>query len=104
MKLWCQDKVIELKNCTSFFSRFKGFMMCKKIDSALLFDRCNSIHTFFMVSNIDVILCDSNNIVLEYYNDVGPNRVIISKKGATRIYEVPVNYFDVKIGYKLEVE
>lgn len=79
-------------------------MMCKNIDRALLFDKCNSIHTFFMISNIDVILCDDNNVILYYFNDMAPNKVILPKKGVTRIYELPVNYFDIRIKDKLEVE
>ena len=104
MRLRYQNKEINLIECKSFFSRFKGFMMCKKIDHALLFDSCNSIHTFFMVSNIDVILCNDDNVILYYYKDLGPNKVILPKKGVTKVFELPVDYFDIKINDKLEVE
>ena len=104
MQLWYQNKCVKLIECKSFFSRFKGFMMCRKIDYALLFKRCNSIHTFFMISNIDVILCNEDNVILYYYNNLSPNRVILPKKGVTRVYEVPVNYFDIKINDCLEVK
>lgn len=77
--------------------------MCKNIDHALLFDKCNSIHTFFMVSNIDVLMCSKDNIVLYYYKNVSPNKVILPKKGVTRVYEIPVNYFDIKANDKVEV-
>ena len=70
MKLRYQNKDIELIECKSFFSRFKGFMMCKNINHALLFGNCNSIHTFFMISNIDVILCNDDNVILYYYKDL----------------------------------
>ena len=36
----------------------------KNINKALLFNHCNSIHTFFMKSNIDVILCNKDNKIL----------------------------------------
>lgn len=78
--------------------------MCKKIDYALLFKRCNSIHTFFMVSNIDVILCNDDNTILYYYRNVTPNKVILPKKGVTRVYELPVDYFNIKINDRLEVK
>lgn len=45
MKLLYNNKDIDLYECKSF-SRLKGFMFTKNIDKALLFDRCNSIHTF----------------------------------------------------------
>jgi len=103
MKLKYNDKEINLIDCKSFFSRFKGFMMCKNINHALLFKKCNSIHTFFMVKNIDVILCDDNNRVLYFYHNVYPNKVILPKSKVTRVFELPVNYFDIKIGDKLIV-
>lgn len=104
MKLRYQNKDIELIECKSFFSRFKGFMMCKNINHALLFGNCNSIHTFFMISNIDVILCNDDNVILYYYKDLAPNKVILPKRGVTKVFELPVNYFDIKINDKLEVE
>lgn len=78
--------------------------MCKNINYALLFNNCNSIHTFFMISNIDVILCNDDNIIMYYYKNVRPNRIIFPKKGVTCVYELPVNYFEIKLNDKLEVE
>lgn len=79
-------------------------MLCRDINKALLFKRCNSIHTFFMFSNIDVILCNEDNVVLYYYNSLEPNKIILPKKGVTRVYELPVNYFNIKVNDKLEVK
>lgn len=104
MKLRYKDKEIKLVLCNTFFSRFKGFMFTKNISHALLFKKCNAIHTFFMWENIDIILCNEDNVILEYYNDVKENQIIIGKKGVTRVYEVPVNYFDIKVNDKLEVD
>ena len=77
--------------------------MCKDINYALLFDNCNSIHTFFMVSNIDVILCDKNDTILYYYKDVKKNKIIWPKGRVSRVYELPVGYFDVSVNEKVEV-
>lgn len=98
MKLKYNDRDILLFECKSFFSRLMGFMFKKSIDYALLFDRCNSIHTFFMKCNIDVIMCDNNNIVLFYYRNLSKNRVILPKKGVKKVFETPSGYFDIKIG------
>lgn len=103
MKLVYKDKVINLVECRSFFSRFKGFMGQKKINKALLFKKCNSIHTFFMKEHIDVIFCDDDNIIMYYYKDLSPNRIIWPRRGATKVYELPVNYFNVQLYSKLEV-
>lgn len=101
MKLSDGKKEITLYECKSFYTRFMGFMGKRNINTALLFNRCNSIHTFFMKDNIDVIMCDSNNIVLYYYNNLGKNKVILPKKGGKKVFETPSNYFDIKLGKKM---
>lgn len=103
MKLIHNNKEITLKECKSFYSRFKGFMFKKNIDTSLLFNHCNSIHTFFMKSNIDIIMCNKENIVLYYYKNTPKNKIILPKKNVTKTYETPANYFDIKINDKLEV-
>lgn len=97
-------KEIELINCKSFYSRFKGFMFKKNIDRALLFEKCNSIHTFFMKENIDVIMCDKDNTILYIYKDLGKNKIILPKKGASKTIEMPCNYFDLEIGKKMIIK
>ncbi len=104
MKLSDGKKDIELINCKSFSSRLKGFMFKKNIKNALLFDKCNSIHTFFMKENIDVILCDKNNNILYFYKNLGKNRIILPKKNVTKVFETPSNYFDIKIGNKMIIK
>lgn len=101
MRLTYNNKSINLKECKSFYSRLRGFMFTKNIDKALLFDRCDSIHTFFMKENIDVIMCDKNNTILFYYNSLGKNKVILPKKNVRKVFETPGNYFDIKIGKKM---
>lgn len=78
-------------------------MFQRNIDHALFFDHCNSIHTFFMKEAIDVILCDKENRILYYYAHVLPNRIILPKKGVSRVYELPSFYFDIHINDRLEI-
>ena len=54
-------------------------MMEKNINRALLFDKCNSIHTFFMKHNIDVIMADKNHRVIGIYKNVSKNKIIINR-------------------------
>ena len=103
MKLMYQNREIALHECKTFYERLKGFMFAKAIDKALLFNRCNSIHTFFMKCNIDVIMCDSNNNVLYYYNDLPKNRIIFPKHGVYKVFELPVDYFKLKENSKLTI-
>lgn len=103
MKLMYDNKDIELIECKSFFSRLKGFMLKKEIDMALLFNKCNSIHTFFMKSNIDVIMCSKDNIVLYYYHNLGKNKIILPKKNVYKTIELPVGYFNIKTNEKIRM-
>ena len=103
MKLSYHNKEIELLECKSFKSRFLGFMGQKNISKCLYFNHCNCIHTFFMMENIDVIFCDKFNNILYYYKDLSPNKIILPKKKVTKVYELPVHYFDFKINEKIEL-
>ena len=92
MILKINDKVIKIKNCKSFFSRLKGFMFTKKkINSGLLFERCSSIHTFFMYQPIDVILLDKNNKIIKKYESLKSNKIILPKKNVKKVLELPVD-------------
>ena len=104
MKLIYQNKEINLTKCSTFYSRFKGFMLTKNIDKALLFDNCNSIHTFFMKENIDVIMCNKDNIILYYYQNLPPNHIILPKKKVTKVFELPAKYFNIKLSERMEIK
>ena len=79
-------------------------MFRKKIDTALLFNRCNSIHTFFMKSNIDVIMCDKNNKILYYFNNLSPNNIVFPKKNVYKTIELPVNFFNFEINTMIRID
>ena len=104
MKLVFKNKEIDLVECKSFYSRLRGFMFTKGINRALLFDNCNSIHTFFMKENIDVIMCDKNNIILYYYRYLNKNKVILPKKGVKKVFETPGGYFDINVREKIYIK
>lgn len=104
MKLLYEGKDIDLKECKSFYSRFMGFMFKKNINSSLLFDRCSSIHTFFMKENIDVIMCDRDNNILFHYRNLPKNRIVLPKSKVTKVFETPSGYFDIEIGKKMIIK
>ena len=103
MKLIYKNKDIELINCKSFYSRLMGFMFKKNINYALLFNKCNSIHTFFMKENIDVIMCDKKNNILFYYNNLSKNKIILPKKNVYKVIETPTNYFNIEKNTKIKI-
>ena len=104
MQLIYENKTIELIECKTFFKRLKGFMFTKKINKALLFNRCNSIHTFFMKNNIDVIMCNKENIILYYFKNLKKNKIILPKIGVNKTIELPPGYFDFKIKERVVIK
>ena len=103
MKLRYNNKEINLIECISFFSRFRGFMLKKNIDHALLFNKCNSIHTFFMREDIDVIMLDKDNIIRYYYYNLGKNKIILPKKNIYKTIELPVGYFNIMLNKEMDI-
>lgn len=95
---------INIKICKTFKTRLLGLMFQKKaIDFGLCFPHCNSIHTFFMRQNIDVIMTDKNNKILYIYKNLKPWKIILPKKHIYYTYELPINKFNYKIGDTLEI-
>jgi len=88
--------------CNNFFQRLKGFMFTNKIDKILCFPKCNSIHTFFMFKDIDIIMTDNDNNVLYTFYNLKPNRIIIPKKNVYYTYELPINTIKLNIGDKFK--
>ena len=97
MKLIYNNSSIDIVECKSFFSRLRGFMFKNNIYYALLFNKCNSIHTFFMKENIDVIMCNRDNVILYYFNNLSKSKVILPKKNVYYTFELPINKFNLKI-------
>lgn len=104
MKILYNNKTIDVIICNSFFKRLKGIMFLKKkLNYALLFPKCNSIHTFFCFQKIDVIIIDKNNKIIYFKKNIGKNKIIINKNGYSTL-ETPNNYFnDLEIGKYLEI-
>lgn len=94
---------IEVKFCTNFFSRLKGFMFKSNINYCLCFPKCNSIHTFFMFKPIDVIMTDKNYNILYIYKNVKPFRIILPKKNVYYTFELPINITNFKTSEKIEI-
>ena len=57
-----------------------------------------------MKDNIDVIMCDKDNQILFYYNNLGKNKIILPKKNVCKTIELPVNFFNIKLNEKIRME
>lgn len=79
----------------TFFKRFRGLMLARNVNYALVFvlpaeTKANaSIHTFFMLSEIDVIWLDSARRVVDFKR-ARKWRLYAPKKAAKYIIEGPV--------------
>lgn len=91
MYLSCNEKKIEIEDCTTFWKRLIGFMFQKKkIISGKRFPNCNSIHTFFMFQKIDVIMTDRNYRIIKMYPNLKSWRMIFPQKNIYYTYELPL--------------
>lgn len=97
------SKKIPLKSCENYFNRLIGLMGKKEIKYAVVFPKCNSIHTMFMKTNIDVYMCNKENEILYIYKNLPKNKFIMPKKEVYYTYELPVNYFDFKLGQTISI-
>ena len=104
MKIIKSKKCIELKYCNNFFNRFIGLMFKKNINTCLCFPRCNSIHTFFMLKPIDVIMTDKDYNIIYIFKNVKPFKIILPKKSVYYTFELPINKFEFKINEKIKIK
>ena len=104
MYLIIDDTKIKIRNANTFLKRLFGLLGEKEIISGMLFPHTNSVHTFFMRTNIDILALDENNEVILKCEDVPKNRIIAAKNSAkkTSILELPSNTSkSIRIGDKL---
>lgn len=95
MQITVNNQKINVKECTNILDRFKGLMF-KETITPLYFPHCNSIHTFFMKKNIDIIMTDKENKVISIYKNVKKNRIIINRK-AYNTLELPIDTYKIEL-------
>lgn len=83
--------LLKVKIANTFPKKLIGLMFKKNIDYGLLIPNCKSIHTFNMRTPIDVLLLDSNFMVLMINKNVRPNKIInfYTKEKHPYILELP---------------
>lgn len=93
-----------VKEANTFYKKLKGLMFIKNFNYILKF-KTNGIHTFFMKTNIDVVLTDKEDKILYIYKNLKPNKIILPKRKVKYTYEMPVNYIkNIKIGDHLNLK
>lgn len=103
MKIINDNIIINIKVCNNFLNKFKGFMFKKNIDTPLCFPKCNSIHTFFMLKPIDIIMTDKDFNILYIYKNFKPWHIIWFKRNVYYTFEFPINKYKFNINEKIKV-
>lgn len=101
MYLRTNNQKYEIIIANTFQKRLFGLTNKTNINYGMLFPQCNSIHTFFMKENIDIIGLDENNEVIYKYENLNKNRIIKIKNNIkkTSILEMPAHSTTkIKIG------
>jgi len=88
----------------TFWSKFRGKLL---INTPLLLNNCNSIHTIFNIKPIDVIFLDKNNKVIKLYEKLPPRCIIFPVFDAQKGLEFDADFIKnakIKIGEILVLE
>ena len=86
----------KVAQAASFFSRLRGYIGRAEPmpGEGILLVGCDSIHTWWMSFELDVLFLDHRGRVLDLIRSVPPWRGIKKTKGATYVLEVPVGTID----------
>ena len=90
MKIIIENKEINLVKAFTFYKSLMGFMFKKNISYGLIF-KTNSIHTFFMKENIDVIQTDKEYNVIRIIPNLKKNKIVLPKRNIYYTIELPNN-------------
>lgn len=90
------------------WKRFKGLMFQRSIgpDETLLLMPCNSIHSFFMRFDIDVIFLNSKMEVVKLSERLKPGRFGVICFGADAVLECPAGFIaahNIRIRHVLQI-
>lgn len=106
-RLKVNNKIVtdQLVVAYSYLDRLKGLMFKKfmKFD-VLMIKPCNSIHTYFMKINIDVLFVDNKNVVIHRMLDMKKGRFIMPIKNGSYVLESRAFFFkNISIGDSIEI-
>jgi uncharacterized protein len=77
--------------CTTLLQRAKGLLGKKSLlpGQAILLSPCNSVHTFFMRFDIDVLFVDKDYRVIKTVSTLKPGRITPAYWRACKVIELP---------------
>ena len=90
----------------NFLTRFLGYMFRKTPHhQTILIKPCNSIHTFFMNFDIDVLFINKEMEVIKKINSLSPRKIIFPVYLSVSVMEGKAGIFkNIAIGEKIEIQ
>lgn len=108
MNLLKNDIIIaqNIQKADSFIKRTVGLLNKKSLtlEEGLLFEKCNSIHSFGMKFDFDAIYLDNDNKVVGLIENIKPNRIMPIVFKAKKVLETTsgfVQKHNIQIGDKI---
>lgn len=99
------ETIFDVFIADSYAKRLFGYMFRKTPHhNAILLNPCNSIHTFFMKFNIDVLFLDEQMQVIKKIENLRPGQVVNVVRGAKIVIESKEGTFNnIKEGNILSI-
>jgi uncharacterized membrane protein (UPF0127 family) len=97
---------VKVRLCSSITNRTFG-QIGKKEPEALMFLTRFGIHTFGIKFPLDILVLDSNNVVVKLKKSLNPNRVFFWPLKFDKVLELPGGYIggkNINIGSKISLE
>ena len=90
-----RETIIDVFIADSYSKRLLGYMFRKKPHhTAIMLKPCNSIHTFFMKFNIDVLFLDEHMQVIKKIENLMPGKIVTKVRGAKMVIEAKEGEFN----------
>lgn len=105
MHLSLNHKLIPIIEANTFYKRLVGLIGKKEIDFGMFFPKCNSIHTYLMKEEIDVLGLNEKNEIIFIERNLEKNKIIKINRSIkkTSILELPKNTSEgLKLGMKID--
>ena len=100
------ETVVNVFIADTYVKRLLGYMFRQKPHhDAILIMPCNSIHTFFMKFNIDVLFLNEHMEVIKKIENLRPGQVITNVTGAKVVLEAKKDVFNnIKDGNIISIQ
>ncbi len=99
--------ISNIRVADTILERMKGLMLSRDLGDAdgLLIDPCNSIHTFFMNYDLDIVFLSAKNEVVKVIRKMKPWRVTKIYFKSAKVLEIMGGTLphDIKVGDRLEL-